>query len=96
MVRKQGKLPAATEAESYSLEYGESRLEVHRDAVEPGQRVVVIDDVLATGGTASAAGRLLSRLGAEVDGYGFMIELKSLAGRAALGGSDVFSLMIYE
>ena len=96
LVRKRGKLPAETVTESYSLEYGEAHIEVHKDAVEPGQRIVIIDDVLATGGTAAAAGRLLQRLGAKVDGYGFMIELKGLAGREALGTDEVFSLMTYD
>jgi len=95
MVRKAGKLPGDTEGESYSLEYGEARIEMHRDAVEPGQRVVVIDDLLATGGTAAATGRLLERLGARVEGYGFMVELEFLEGRKQLRGGGVFSLMSY-
>lgn len=95
LVRKPGKLPAAKEAESYRLEYGEGRLEVHRDAVEAGQRVLVVDDLLATGGTAAATARILTRLGAQVAGFGFVIELSALGGRAALG-SDVFSLLQYE
>lgn len=95
LVRKQGKLPAATEGESYSLEYGESRVEVHRDAIETGQRVVVVDDLLATGGTAAAAGRLLQRLGARLEGYAFMVELDFLAGRPVLEHDNVFSLIHY-
>jgi adenine phosphoribosyltransferase len=95
LVRKPGKLPAAIEGESYELEYGTGRLEVHRDAVEPGQRVLVVDDLLATGGTASAAGRILERLGARVAGYGFMVELRALGGRAVLG-PNVFSLVQYD
>ena len=95
MVRKAGKLPGDTEGESYALEYGEAKIEVHRDAVEPGERVVVIDDLLATGGTAAATGRLLERLGARVEGYGFMVELEFLEGRKKLRGSGVFSLMSY-
>jgi len=95
LVRKQGKLPAATEAESYELEYGNGHLEVHRDAVSEGQRVVIVDDLLATGGTAAAAGRILRRLGADVQGYGFMVELKFLRGREALGADGVFSLVQY-
>ena len=94
-VRKPGKLPADTIGESYSLEYGDARLEIHRDAVEPDQRVVVIDDLLATGGTAAAAGRLLSRLGARVQGYGFMVELAFLKGREELEADSVFSLIRY-
>jgi adenine phosphoribosyltransferase len=96
LLRKPGKLPHDTEGESYSLEYGEGRLEIHRDAVAEGQRVIVIDDLLATGGSAAAAGRLLDRLGARVEGYGFMVELKALGGRKGLPSSDgVFSLLTY-
>ena len=96
MVRKPGKLPADTIGENFRLEYGEARLEIHRDAVEKDQRVVVVDDLLATGGTASAAGRLLERLGARVEGYGFMVELDFLKGREELGTAGVFSLIRYE
>ena len=95
MVRKAGKLPADKDGESYTLEYGEARVEIHRDAVEPGQRIVVIDDLLATGGTAAATGRLLERLGAQVEGYGFLVELEFLEGRKKLHGAGVFSLMGY-
>ncbi len=96
LLRKPGKLPWKTEGEAYALEYAESRLEVHQDAVQPGQRVLIVDDLLATGGTARAAGRLLSRLGAEVDGFAFLVELEFLQGRAALGTVDVFSLIQYS
>lgn len=96
LVRKHGKLPAATEAESYTLEYGESRLEIHRDAVEPGQRIAVVDDLLATGGTAAATGRLIERLGGRLEGYAFMVELGFLNGRNVLGDSNVFSLIHYD
>ena len=96
LVRKPGKLPADTIGESYSLEYGEARLEIHRDAVEPDQRVVVVDDLLATGRTASVAGRLLERLGARVEGYGFMVELDFLKGREELQTDSVFSLIRYK
>jgi adenine phosphoribosyltransferase len=96
LVRKPGKLPAATIGESYSLEYGEARVEVHRDAVEPDQRVVVVDDLLATGGTAAATGQLLERLGARVEGYGFLVELDFLKGREKLRAESVFSLIRYE
>ncbi len=96
LARKPGKLPHETEGESYSLEYGEGRLEIHRDAVDEGQRVIVIDDLLATGGSAAATGRLLRRLGAQVDGYGFMVELAFLDGRKKLEPADgVFSLLKY-
>ncbi|HKQ62932.1 MAG TPA: adenine phosphoribosyltransferase [Candidatus Polarisedimenticolaceae bacterium] len=96
LVRKKGKLPAETEAESYSLEYGEASMEVHRDAVTHGQRVLVVDDLLATGGTAAAAGRLLERLGASLEGYAFLVELDALRGRERLGTGHVFSLIHYD
>lgn len=96
LVRKQGKLPAAREGESYALEYGEARIEVHRDAIAAGQRVLVVDDLLATGGTAAATGRLIERLGGSVAGYAFMVELGFLAGRERLSGPDVFSLIRYD
>lgn len=95
MVRKAGKLPWETEREDYELEYGRASIEMHRDAVEPGQRIVVIDDLLATGGTAAAAGRIIERLGGRVEGYGFMVELGFLGGRNELGSDNVFSLITY-
>ena len=95
-VRKAGKLPSAVEAEEYTLEYGTDRLEIHRDAVAPGERVLIIDDVLATGGTAAATARLVEKLGAEVVGLGFVIELGFLSGRAQLAGHNVVSLVNYE
>jgi len=84
-VRKQGRLPRTTVSESYQLEYGEAVLEVHEDAVGPGQRVLVVDDLLATGGTAAATVGLLRRLGAEVVGCAFLVELQGLGGSRALG-----------
>ena len=96
LVRKQGKLPHDTEAESYSLEYGEAQIEVHRDAVETGQRIVIVDDLLATGGTASAAARIIKRLGGRVEGFAFMVELGFLEGRPQLGPASVFSLIQYD
>lgn len=96
MLRKPGKLPWKTEGESYRLEYGEARIEAHQDAVAKGQRVLVVDDLLATGGTAAAAGRLLDRLGARVDGYAFLVELSFLGGRRRLGDAGVFSLLQYD
>ena len=96
MVRKQGKLPRETEGQESTLEYGTDRLEVHSDAVTSGERVVVIDDMLATGGTAAAAAGVLERLGADVQGYGFMVELKYLNGRKKLGSKDVFALIHYD
>lgn len=96
LVRKQGKLPARTEAETYTLEYGTAAVEMHRDAVEPDQRVLVVDDLLATGGTAAATGRLVRRLGGRVQGYAFMVELEFLSGRGKLDSDNVFSLIRYE
>ncbi|MDQ2907920.1 MAG: adenine phosphoribosyltransferase [Candidatus Eremiobacteraeota bacterium] len=94
-VRKPGKLPGRTHVESYALEYGTNSLEIHEDAVGCGQRVGVVDDLLATGGTAAATGRLLARLGAEVVGFAFLIELPELGGRAALAGYDVTTFVRY-
>jgi len=96
LVRKAGKLPWQTEYEEYALEYGTGTLEVHRDAVGRGQNVLVVDDVLATGGTAAAAGRLVEKLGGQVRGYGFLVELGFLDGRRPLGQASVFSLVHYD
>ena len=95
-VRKAGKLPWAVAREEYSLEYGSDRLEVHRDGVLPGERVLVVDDVLATGGTARAVCNLVEGLGATVAGCAFMIELAHLNGRSALPGKDIAVLLGYE
>lgn len=95
-VRKPGKLPSATDKVSYSLEYGEAELEMHRDALREGARVVVVDDLLATGGTASAAGKLVERAGGIVEAYAFVIELCALEGRAQLGDKPVVSVLQYE
>ena len=95
-VRKAGKLPRAVLREEYSLEYGTDRLEIHRDAIHPGERVLVVDDVLATGGTASAAVKLVEGLGGVVVGLGFLIELAFLNGRQRLGERDIASLVIFE
>ncbi|HEY4333091.1 MAG TPA: adenine phosphoribosyltransferase [Ilumatobacteraceae bacterium] len=94
-VRKAGKLPWAVVREQYSLEYGVDKLEMHRDAIRPGERVLVIDDVLATGGTAAATCRLVEELGGVVAGLGFLIEIGSLGGRAALGARTIESLAVY-
>ena len=96
LVRKSGKLPWKTESESYELEYGHAQLEVHLDAVRQGQRVLVVDDLLATGGTAAATGRLIERLGGRLQGYAFLVELGFLGGRDRLGDDQVFSLLHYE
>lgn len=95
-VRKPGKLPWQIEAEEYVLEYGTDALEIHTDAVHPGERVLIIDDVLATGGTAAATVRLVERLGGEVVGLGFVLELGFLGGRSQLGGHDIVSLAVYR
>ena len=92
-VRKAGKLPYQVEAEEYALEYGTATLEVHADAVAPGERVLIVDDVLATGGTASAAARLVERLGGKVIGIATLIELEFLKGRAAIEGYEFHSLL---
>jgi adenine phosphoribosyltransferase len=95
MIRKAGKLPHDTESHDYALEYGEATIEIHRDAVEPGQRVAIIDDLLATGGTAAAAAKLIERLGGKLEGFGFLVELDFLSGRELLDGANVFSLLHY-
>ncbi len=95
-VRKAGKLPWEIEHEEYVLEYGTDRLEVHRDAIAPGERVLIVDDVLATGGTAAATARLVERLGGTVVGLGFVIELAFLGGRSKLQDQRVASLLRYE
>ena len=95
IVRKPGKLPWRTIREAYALEYGEAVLELHEDAFHPAERVLVVDDVLATGGTAEAAGRLVGRQGAELLGYSFVVELGFLGGSARLGPDKVHSLLRY-
>jgi adenine phosphoribosyltransferase len=93
-VRKKGKLPAARIAHTYDLEYGTDSVEMHEDALEKGERTLVVDDVIATGGTAAAAGQLVTRLGAELVGYAFLLELTFLSGRSRLAG-NVMSLIRY-
>ena len=92
-VRKRGKLPSATFAEEYQLEYGSATLEVHRDAFQPGERVLIVDDVLATGGTARATANLIKQGGAEVAGIAVLMELSFLNGRSALPDFDVRALV---
>jgi adenine phosphoribosyltransferase len=92
-VRKPGKLPHETVAETYELEYGTDTLEIHRDAVQPGETVLVVDDVLATGGTAAATCRLLESVGGRVAGLAFVVELGFLDGRAKLPDYELFSVM---
>ena len=94
-VRKAGKLPAETVSRSYALEYGHSIIEVHRDAIQKGQKIAVVDDLLATGGTARAIGELIGEMGAEVACMAFFIELEALEGRKALEGYDVRSVIRY-
>jgi adenine phosphoribosyltransferase len=95
-VRKAGKLPWQVAREEYVLEYGTDSLEIHRDALESGDHALIIDDVLATGGTAAAAARLVARLGAVTIGAGFLIELAFLHGRGKLTGYDAVSLITYD
>ncbi|MBV9573611.1 MAG: adenine phosphoribosyltransferase [Acidobacteriales bacterium] len=95
-VRKPGKLPAATAKYDYALEYGTNTLEIHRDAIQKGQRVIIVDDLLATGGTASATINLAESLGAEIAGLGFVVELDFLKGRDKLKQYDVYSLLHYS
>jgi adenine phosphoribosyltransferase len=90
--RKPGRLPAGRESLDYDLEYGRSALEVHRDAIRPGGRILIVDDLLATGGTAQAALQLVQRLGGRVAGFAFAVELAALGGRQRLLGHEVFSL----
>lgn len=92
-VRKKGKLPSRTHEETYDLEYGTETIEMHVDAFTPGDRVLIVDDVLATGGTAAAAAELVRRAGGEVMGLSVLIELSFLQGRAKLGNLDVHSLV---
>ncbi|WP_018130839.1 adenine phosphoribosyltransferase [Effusibacillus pohliae] len=94
-IRKAGKLPGETVSVAYELEYGKDKLEIHRDAIRPGQRVVIADDLLATGGTISSTIKLVEELGGVVVGLAFMIELTYLPGREKLQGYDVFTLVQY-
>jgi len=95
-VRKKGKLPHETYSAEYELEYGTDALEMHRDAFARGSRVLIVDDLLATGGTAAATARLVKNLDAKIEGIAFIIELSFLKGREKLKGYDVFSLIQYE
>jgi adenine phosphoribosyltransferase len=94
-VRKPKKLPAPCERVEYALEYGSDILEIHRDAIEPGQRVLIVDDVLATGGTAAAVTHLVEKLGGKVAGLSFVLELDFLHGRQKLTGFDIYTLIHY-
>jgi adenine phosphoribosyltransferase len=94
-IRKPGKLPSKARKETYELEYGTDALEIHEDAVQRGQRVLIVDDVLATGGTAAAAARLVKHLGGELQGLAFLIELTFLKGQSKLQGEKVYSVLQY-
>ncbi len=95
LIRKKGKLPRKTVGVTYSLEYGEDSLEAHADAVPAGTKVLVVDDVLATGGTAAAACQLVEKLGGSVEGLSFLMELAFLRGRAKLDGREIRALLAY-
>jgi len=95
-VRKPKKLPSECLRVSYDLEYGTDSLEMHKDAVEPGSRVLIVDDLLATGGTAAAVARLVEQAGGKIAGLGFAVELTFLNGRGKLAGYNVFSLLQYD
>ncbi|MEP6755773.1 MAG: adenine phosphoribosyltransferase, partial [Chthonomonadales bacterium] len=95
-VRKIGKLPHDVISESYALEYGTATVEIHRDAIKPGQKVIIVDDLLATGGTAVASAKLVERLGGIVVGIYFMVELAFLPGRSVLGNAPVQSLITFD
>jgi adenine phosphoribosyltransferase len=95
-VRKPGKLPAATARYDYALEYGTNTLEIHKDAIQKGQRVIIVDDLLATGGTAEATCKLAESLGADIAGLGFVVELDFLNPREKLKQYDVYSLLHYD
>jgi adenine phosphoribosyltransferase len=94
-IRKPGKLPYQTVRETYDLEYGSDAIEMHRDAVQPGDKVLIVDDLIATGGTAHAAAKLVESVGGTVAGFGFIIELTFLPGRQKLEGYEVQSLIQY-
>jgi adenine phosphoribosyltransferase len=94
-IRKKGKLPSKTERITYGLEYGKDTIEVHRDAIKKGSKVLMIDDLLATGGTMAAACKLIERIGGKIVGIAFLIELSELAGRAKLGKYDIKTIITY-
>lgn len=95
-IRKKGKLPAETVEMTYDLEYGTATIEIHKDAIQPGQKVIIVDDLIATGGTTEAIVRLIEQLGGEVVGILFVMELKGLEGRKKLEGYNVQTLLSYE
>ncbi len=95
LARKPGKLPSRVIKENYDLEYGIDSIEIHKDAISEGEKVLIIDDLLATGGTAKATGNLVERLGGEILGFGFLIKLSSLNGESLLKGKNIFSIIDY-
>jgi adenine phosphoribosyltransferase len=95
-VRKPGKLPADTFEVKYNLEYGSNSLAIHRDAIEPGEHVLIVDDLLATGGTAAATVHLVRQLGGQMVGFVFLVELAALKGREKLNGYDIYSIVTYS
>jgi len=95
-IRKPGKLPAETLRQEYALEYGTDAIEIHKDAISPGERILMHDDLLATGGTIGAASQLVERLGGNIVGVSFLIELSFLGGRSRLGKYEVFSILRYD
>ena len=94
-VRKKGKLPRETVSQKYDLEYGQAEVEMHKDAIQPGQKVVIVDDLIATGGSAEAAAKLVKKLGGQIVRMVFVMELAGLEGRKKLAGYDVQSLIVY-
>ena len=96
LIRKKGKLPCETISENYELEYGTATIEIHKDAIKPGQKVLIVDDLIATGGTTEAMAKLVERLGGEVTGMVFMIELAGLKGRDKLEKYRIESAIVYE
>ena len=96
LVRKKGKLPCETVSQTYDLEYGQATIEMHKDSIQPGQRVVIIDDLIATGGTIEAAIKLIEKLGGKVNKAVFLMELAGLNGREKLKGYDVESVLCYD
>ncbi|MCK4714165.1 MAG: adenine phosphoribosyltransferase [Candidatus Aenigmarchaeota archaeon] len=96
VIRKPGKLPADTVKQEYELEYGTDAVEIHKDAIKPGDKVLVVDDLLATGGTMEATGKLIQKMGGKVVGCAFVIELPELKGRGKLGNFELFKLVDFE
>ncbi|WP_408071251.1 adenine phosphoribosyltransferase [Butyrivibrio sp. JL13D10] len=96
LIRKEGKLPCETVSEDYELEYGKATLEMHKDSIKPGQKVIIVDDLIATGGTVNAMIKMIEKLGGEVAGVLVLMELRGLKGREALGNYKLYSALTYE